>query len=79
MTGSYSHKFSCKANGYKILFFKGRSYLVKDEESIKQLMEDPFYQEVGATPKPAKPSKSSKRTTGKRVPKLSEAVKSGRK
>jgi len=48
LTGSYSHRFTCKANGYKIHFYKGRAYLVKDEESIKELRADPFYTEVGA-------------------------------
>lgn len=47
LTGPYSFRFSCKENGYKIHFYRARPQIVRDEESIKQLREDPFFQEVG--------------------------------
>ncbi len=78
-TGPYNHRFTCKANGYNILFFRGRSYLVKDQASIEQLSEDPFYEEVGKDgtvkekPKTAKPiAKPSSKPA--KAPKLSKAV-----
>ncbi len=88
VTGPYSFRFSCKANGYKIHFYRHRVYLVKDGESIKQLREDPFFQEVGvdasvekvaddATGQDSK-SEPAKKLTKKRAPKLSKAVESKR-
>ncbi len=47
VTGPYSFRFTCRANGYKIHFYRSRAHLVKDEESIKQLRGDPFFKEVG--------------------------------